>query len=211
MRRILVTQRAVEAVEYAEERDALDIRWGRFLHAAGLLPVLVPSGFPVADLVAGTKPEGLLLTGGNDIAAFRDSPASRRRDAIETSLVEFADRQGIPILGVCRGLQLLGHLGGFHLTPIPAHVGTRHTIRVRAASRWLGGHDGLEVNSYHTVGLGGAGQGWSEVAAAEDGVIEAIEHDTCPRVGIMWHPEREPSPRPEDLALFRRLFCPRPA
>lgn len=207
MRPILVTPRIVESDSYAETRDALDVRWPGFLGRCGLLPVMVPSGADVEPYFERFRPAGVLLTGGNDLACVADGPLSRRRDEFEQRVLDAARRAGLPLLGVCRGLQFLGWTAGFSLRPLDGHVATRHRIEVAPGSRFLRGSDGREVNSFHSHGLSGSGpEDWVVAARAADGAIEAVEHRSLPILGVMWHPEREAEPLAEDVALFRVLF-----
>ncbi len=206
MKRILVTQRIIRNETYPEERDALDVRWGGFLRSAGLLPLLVPSGIPVGEFLEGLSFDGLLLTGGNDLGHLGGDELSCRRDELEFELLRRVSGMGLPILGVCRGQQVIAHAHGLPVAPLAGHVGVRHRIEVDRRSRWLGHLAGVEVNSYHSAGVGGAIAGFLPGARASDGSIESIEHETASLLGIMWHPEREVYARPQELGLFRRFF-----
>lgn len=201
MRPILVTQRVVLDGPTGEMRDALDVRWAAFLAAAGLLPILVPSGVGIACFLAKVNWVGLLLTGGNTV---NGDPLSLRRDAMEAQILDAAHVRGVPVLGVCRGAQFIAHRRGMPLECVAGHVRTRHRIAVHPTSRWLRAHDGLDVNSFHDFGIGGSGH--LVVANAMDGAVEAIEDPVRPVLGIMWHPEREEPPCMADVALFQGFF-----
>lgn len=207
MKTVLVTQRLIRHLEYPEERDALDVRWALFLRKAELLPVLIPSTVDVEAFISVMgNVAGLLLTGGNDLGVVADDPLSRRRDALEATLCAIMEARCLPILGVCRGLQFLAHRYGSVIKDVPGHAGTRHWLQVQPGSRWLKGHTGSEVNSYHSFGPMG-GQGPLRIAAvAPDGAIEAVEHPDRPVLGIMWHPERETPFREADVALFEEFY-----
>jgi gamma-glutamyl-gamma-aminobutyrate hydrolase PuuD len=205
VRAVLVTQRLVRTAKYPEERDALDVRWPLFLHAAGLIPIPVPSNVELEPfLTAIGDVAGLVLTGGNDIAAVCDDDLSRRRDALESALCSRMESLGKPILGVCRGLQFLAQRAGAPLTRVDGHAGVRHRVRVAPNSAWLAGHDGREVNSYHGFGFHSAP--WRVAAQSPDGMIEALEQPERPTLGIMWHPERESPFHSADVRLFREFF-----
>jgi putative glutamine amidotransferase len=197
---LLVTQRVDLDEKTGELRESLDVRWADFLGRAGFFPIPVPSGAPLdAFLAAVPSPSGILLTGGNTVGG--EDAGSRRRDAVERELlVRFPDAR---VLGVCHGLQaLVVHAGG-SLNTISGHVRRRHSLAV-AESRWLTRHDELDVNSYHGEGIANPGS-MSIAARATDGSIEAAE--SGPKLGIMWHPEREAQYRDEDLDLFRTFFA----
>lgn len=194
MRPVLVTQRVEEVRAYGERRDALDQRWPQFLAACGRLAVPVPNrsalAIGLADRVA---PAGLLLTGGNDLMACGGN--APERDETERVLLEWARDRGVPVFGVCRGLQFLLHSFGVALEPVSGHVGTRHMVR--------SGHAEFEVNSFHKWGARGLGAEFEALATCDGGWIEAVRHRHLPIAGVMWHPEREPRPVPRDIALIR--------
>ncbi len=205
MRHLLVSGRVVSSPSYPETRDALDHRWGTFLAQADLLPILIPLAAPHEHYFS-LEACGLLLTGGNDLSSQSPDPLSKLRDARERVLVAEAERAGLPVLGVCRGLQLLAEAAGFRIDRVAHHAATEHLISVSAESRYLAAFDSSSVNSYHDIGVFGEGADFVASAHAPDGSVEAIEHHARESVGIMWHPERYDSARSEDLELFRCLF-----
>lgn len=187
---VAVSQRVAVDPRHGERRDALDQRWGHYLAACGLTPVPLPNHEAAARaLVAGLPVAGLLLTGGNSLAEYGgDAP---ERDAAELAALAEARGRGLPVLGVCRGMQVLLHAFGVALRPVPGHVGT-HSL-----------DDGRTVNSFHDLGALDAGP-FHVLARAADGVVEAIRHPTERLRAIMWHPERtQPF---EDLDLFKEMF-----
>lgn len=206
MKTVLLTPRIVENEGYPERRDALDVRWAPFLERCGILPIPIPSHGSVERYFERFSPDGVLLTGGNDLACVDDGPLSRLRDRFEGEVLEQADHRGLPVLGVCRGLQLLGWTFGMTLEPVVGHVNTVHRIHVDSASRYLGAFDGREVNSYHTVAPVGEVDEVVAVARSHDGHVEALEHTERPLLGIMWHPERYDEARPQDVALISSFF-----
>jgi putative glutamine amidotransferase len=203
---VLVSQRLIRSAEYREERDALDVRWPLFLREAGLVPIPVPSNVELEPFLAAVGDcAGLLLTGGNDVAAVTDDTLSRRRDGVELGLCAAMESRAKPILGVCRGLQLLAHRSGAALERLEGHAGTRHRLAVNPDSTWLADHEGREVNSFHGFGL--RVSSWRVAARAPDGTIEALEHPGRRVLGIMWHPEREQPFDAADVRLFREFFA----
>jgi len=197
MKLIAVTQRVVVDPATGERRDALDQRWPRLLLQCGLVPLIVPNCLRAAQRLAARLPlEGVLLTGGNDLAAYGgDAP---ERDETEAFFLRDALAGGRPLLGVCRGMQMIQHFLGVPLVRVEGHVALRHRVRGEGSSR--------EVNSYHRLGA------WTSVpdlevqATAPDGVIEAVQHRRRRVAGIMWHPEREEPATAADLALLRSFF-----
>ena len=206
--RIGLTMREVPADGYDEPRDALARVWGKFLKTA----VPEAAWLPVPNLGADSAPlfcdrwaiNALILTGGEDLGV---SPA---RDETERALLRHFVRNDHPILGVCRGLQLLwGEIGG-EIERKPGHTAVRHRVQfARDASLNIGAST-VHVNSFHGFALresdGAMRQQVRVFARADDGSAEGVH--VCERrsVGVMWHPEREETASATDIALIRTLF-----
>ena len=200
-----ITQRIDSVAGRAELRDALDQRLVQWLVHAGFLPVIVPNtlsgtGYPseqtLESWLQAVQPGALILSGGNDIGEY---PA---RDATERYLLAWAEASRVPVLGICRGLQMMAVWAGVDLVKREGHVGTRHQLVVPALKdEWP-----TEVNSYHNWGLVSCPDGFKVAARAEDGSIEAIRHVELPWEGWMWHPEREAPFSPQDIKRLKRLF-----
>jgi putative glutamine amidotransferase len=191
----------------------------RAVTGAGARPVLLPPD----DTDAGVLDvlDGLVLAGGADIdpARYGDDPHPEttglrpERDAGELTLLGPALDRGVPVLGVCRGMQLMAvAAGGRLIQHMPDEVG-HDTHRpglgvygVHGASFEPGSRiasvlgEFTEVNSYHHQGV--ADPGWLNVSGwADDGSIEAIEDPSQPfTLGVQWHPEST-----EDHRLFGAL------
>jgi len=197
MKLVAITQRVSIVPEYGERRDCLDQAWPRFLAACGLTPLALPNVLAVAlELCAGADVSGLVLTGGNDLAECGgDAP---ERDAVESGLLDWAERRGLPVLGVCRGMQVIQRRFGVGLRRVEGHVTRRQVIRIDGEPR--------EVNSFHHFGAFESRPPLAIWAVADDGVVKAIRHSTQPITGIMWHPERCSPFSLADVALFRRVF-----
>lgn len=188
---------------------------------AGGMPVLLPPvGAP--DLVGIV--DGVVLTGGADVdpARYGESPhgttVSRPgRDAFEFTLLDAAMAAGIPVLGVCRGMQVLNvALGGTlsqHLPevtgtadhqPAPATFGTCE-IELAEGSRVadiLGGH--TKAHCYHHQAVATLGPELRAVGWASDGTVEAVERPGDEFVlGVQWHPEQQS----DDVRLFAALVA----
>lgn len=197
MKTVAVTQRVAVVAERAERRDCLDQAWPRFLAACGLMSLALPNVAEVAlalceqDLIA-----GLVLTGGNDLASLGgDAP---ERDAVESALLELAEQRHLPVLGVCRGMQVIQQRFANPLRRVEGHVTPHQTICIE------GRHEA--VNSYHCYGALESRAPLEAWAVADDGVVKAVRHHSRPITGIMWHPERRTPFAPADVALFRRVF-----
>jgi gamma-glutamyl-gamma-aminobutyrate hydrolase PuuD len=198
MKTVGVTQRVSVVPAYGERRDCLDQAWTRFLAACGLLPVLLPNFTEVAlALCERAGIAGLVLTGGNNLEALGGN--APERDAVENAVLDWAVERRLPVLGVCRGMQVIQQRFAIPLQRVDGHVTPRQVIRI----------DGelIEVNSYHDFAALDSRPPFNVWAVAADGVIKAIRHSTQPITGIMWHPERNAPFSPADVALFRQVFA----
>jgi putative glutamine amidotransferase len=198
MKKVAITQRVSIVPEYGERRDCLDQAWPRFLATCGLMPLALPNVIEVAlALCAGADVTGLVLTGGNDLAVLGgDAP---ERDAVENALLDLAEQRGLPVLGVCRGMQVIQQRCAITLRRIEGHVTPHQIIRVDGQP--------TEVNSYHHFAAFDSRPPLDVWAVADDGVVKAIRHSAQPITGIMWHPERSAPFSPADVVLFRQVFA----
>ena len=184
----------------------------RNLRLAGLSPVLVEfaeDGERSPDLF--NDIDGLVLTGGGDVAAaaYGGDPAVTRdvdlaRDAFELALLEMAEAQSLPILGLCRGAQLMnvhrgGTLGDFRDEPrfgIHRNAFEGHAVLIEAGSRLAAiyGTTRLdEVTTWHGQHVAVTGRGIVITAHSPDGIPEAIEVEDDPfMLGVQWHAEMPP-------------------
>lgn len=208
--RIAVSQRVDVVADYGERRDALDQAWYPLLASIGCVALPAPnSPDGIGAWLIAVKPEGILLSGGNDPAGTPGATGvAPERDDTERALLEYAREHSLPVLGVCRGAQFMNLYCGGSLCRVDGHVAKRHSLQV--VSERLPALTGLtRVNSFHNAGIGPGqlAESLQLAATAEDGTIEAFVHRYLPWVGILWHPEREPAPYvPQDLALMKQLF-----
>lgn len=234
-----ITTSEVRPLTYAHEAPidepfraemALGITYTNALEAAGAAPVVLPPLGPetVPDLLDGL--DAICLSGGPDVdpaeyGADRDpqlGPTWRRLDRFELELARAADERGMPMLGICRGCQVLNVARGGDLIQ---HLGTAerddplhhrqryrgerqtHRIEIEPGSvlaRAVGATE-LEVNSFHHQAVRTLGRSLRATAHAPDGVVEAIEDPDRPFfVGVQWHAEYD-TERPTGIALLRTL------
>jgi putative glutamine amidotransferase len=150
---------------------------------------------------------GIILSGGNDLAHLPGAKnAAPERDATELALIRLSAGRGLPLLGVCRGLQMLVHAYGGTLKRAAGHVARDHSLNA-LASGTLPVADRPRVNSFHEFVIEPEGMPAEllPAATAPDGTVEAVAHRTHPQWGIMWHPERAPFD-PADHDIMRTLF-----
>jgi len=197
VRFLAITQRVALVPAYGERRDCLDQAWHRFIFECGFLPLPLPNVAQIARaMVTGCDVAGIVFSGGNDLVALGgDAP---ERDATELALLQLAQERSLPLLGVCRGMQLIQHRFGIELEPVQGHVTANQQILVDGALR--------QVNSYHRFGARTTRAPLISCATAPDGVIKAIRHESLPLCAIMWHPERCSPFARADVELFRTFF-----
>jgi putative glutamine amidotransferase len=189
------------------------------LHAGGEVRVVEPS-MPIHEALEGVR--GVLLTGGGDVAPNRYGEAAHEattdvdpaRDEFEIGLFAEARRRKLPILGICRGIQVINvAAGGTLVQDIPTQVpgAVSHKLAIPphqpfslAHELWLepdtlletlmrerlSDGDACEVNSRHHQAVKRVADGFRVAATAPDGIVEAIESPSATFcLGVQWHPE----------------------
>ena len=188
-----ISQRVDNIEAHNEWRDALDQRMNAWVIEAGFIPVPVPNSLVDMSLSGDSQPmlerwlhslhiDALLLSGGNDIGSVP------HRDLTERYLLRWAEKNSKPVLGICRGMQMIGTYSGVELIHADGHVNTRHQLNINYD---YGQSLPKSVNSYHNLVLQECPTQFEVLATSEDGNIEAIMHREMSWEGWMWHPERE--------------------
>lgn len=177
--------------------------------AGGGVPVLALGG-DFAELAR--RCDGVLFTGGDDVdpALFGEEKVNDtvsvtpRRDEAELALFRAFFSAGKPIFGICRGIQLINvALGGSLWQDIPSQQpselvhrkGAVHPVKTECGSRIAGLFGpSFMSNSYHHQSVKRPGEGMRVTACAPDGIVECIEHESLPVMGVQFHPERMTGP-----------------
>ena len=202
-----VTQRVDKVESYDEYRDALDQKLVDWVIQSGFIPVPIPntlidttlpnSSQPILDnWLTTVKVDAILLSGGNDIGNIK------QRDLTEEYLLSWAEENRKPVLGICRGMQMMGVYANGKLVKVEGHVRTRHKLQVIGNNKKSFPDF---VNSYHNKALYECPNGFEVLAKSEDGSIEAMLHKSLPWEAWMWHPEREVEFLKNDIDRFREL------
>lgn len=202
------------------QTDLLNSLYARSVEAAGGVALLLPPQLEQSAQVV-RRLDGLIVSGGSDVDPGRygaqphprTQPPYPDRDAWELALLTRAEQAGVPVLGICRGMQVMAvHAGGSLEQHLPDVVGhDEHSpggnafgwvsVSTDAGSlvRRLVGED-LQVNCHHHQAVADH-PGLLATARAADGTLEAFEHPDRPFwLGVQWHPEHG-----DDYGLFRGL------
>jgi len=200
------------------ELDAalLPAGYPRLVQGAGGLALMLPPDDPAYAAEALARLDGLVVAGGPDVEPARygaereprTGPPARERDSWELALIEAALASGTPLLGICRGMQLLNvALGGTLIQHIEGHtkdtgVFGSHTVTPVPGTRYASAvPEETAVPTYHHQAVDRLGTGLVPSAHAADGTVEAVELPGPAWVlGVQWHPEMG-----EDLRVTRAL------
>jgi putative glutamine amidotransferase len=203
--------------------DTVNVGLPQLVEETGAVPLLLTPTAAVESVL--DRIDALVLQGGGDVhpEVYGEEPhpatntLDRRRDEFELALLAGARRRGMPVLGICRGIQLVNvAYGGTLVQHLPettdldhertdAWSSVAHPASVEPGSRLhaILGVDRLGVNSVHHQAVAVLGRGLRAVAFADDGVVEALEHESEPVLAVQWHPEWAAA---VDWERQRRLF-----
>jgi putative glutamine amidotransferase len=219
------------------------VNFANAVRKAGGLPVVLSpenlkdietaeKNYPDLALEYMRRLDGLLLTGGGDIVEYKDKPTGledllftmdKLRDLWEFALLSAAHKLERPILGVCRGVQVMNRFYGGTLrrdieTEVEGAVSHRqrtsrenpsHSVRIEKGSKIykIFRLEEIEVNSGHHQAAKEPGKDFLVTGRAPDGVIESMEHREHPfALGVQWHPEGMFQVSKEQLALFKAFL-----
>lgn len=198
------------------EAALLPAGYPRLVQAAGGIAAMLPPDDPSYAAAAVARLDGLVIAGGPDVdparygaeRSPRCGPPAPERDAWELALIRAALDAGTPLLGICRGMQLLNvALGGTLIQHVDDHVAEvgvfgRHAVKPVPGTRY--GDlvpEETDVPTYHHQAVDRLGTGLLPSAHASDGTVEAIElPDPAWVLGVQWHPEMG-----EDVRVMRAL------
>jgi putative glutamine amidotransferase len=204
----------------------------RTVAANGGIPIVLPYYTKELALETLSLCDGIIISGGEDVdpLAYNQDPHPKlgftipERDWVEFEIVRFAISHNIPLLAVCRGLQVLNvALGGTLIQDIPSQIKNtvQHSQVVNRSrdTHWINvvqdsqlykifGADRVRVNSLHHQAIDKVAEDLRVVALAEDGIVEAVEyiHPRSFILGVQWHPESMSSTNSQMNRLFEELI-----
>mgnify|MGYP001220875488 CR=1 FL=1 len=204
--RIGISLRIDKIQSYNENRDAISQEWTTLLEKCDITPILIPNSLKnIKNFLQELEIKGIILSGGDNIGEFPE------RDRTENELIEYSLKNELPILGVCRGMQILNKFfgGGVIKNESNNHVKLNHKITIlNSKFKKVFDNSKMEVNSYHNNIIRKSElNNDSDIFAIDerDNTIEGFFHLKYPIFGVMWHPERKSDEKSSQLLneIFR--------
>ena len=198
MLKIGVTTRIVNTLEYHEVRDAISHDLIDFIFSLSAKPIIIPNNVNYLVSIL-SEIDILVISGGNDLSSVMSENhdlflQSKLRDKVENRLIELSIAQHIPVIGICRGMQIINEYFGGTLKKLKRpniHSNGEHKVFFEEkVFEDLEGNE-LLVNSYHNYCIDSIGKDLIPVAFSDDKEIELMKHKVFPIYGMMWHPERK--------------------
>ena len=208
MKRIGLTSRVQVIKDYDERRDSIDQRWYELVLNLGCIPMILPNidFFNAETLVKSYDLDGIILTGGNSLQILDPSntEVAPERDRFEKAIISFSLEYKIPVLGVCRGMQLINVYLGGSLEKVSGHVAVEHDLNSLNKDFDFPS----KVNSFHEwcIPKSNLANTLEPLASDASGNIEAFKHKNLNIYGIMWHPERALPLSTKETNFFKNIF-----
>ena len=180
-KKMVVTMRETTINGNEEIYDSIDQNFFLFSKLCNFEIFLLPNRYKILEEINLNLFDGIILSGGGDISQI--SKKKTKRDKLEKDLMEFSVKKKKPLLGICRGMQVIQNFFGVKLEKVKNHVNKRHNINYLNTE--------IKVNSFHNFGSYITQDCLKVLARSDDNVIESVQHNKLPIMGLMWHPERE--------------------
>ena len=203
MKNLAVSMRIDISPNREEIRDSIDQNLIKFINKAGYKTILISNNIDknhyasfeenlyLDSWLDSLNIQGIILSGGNDIGQYKI------RDNIELNLINYSFKNKMPLLGICRGMQILAKWKGVETIPVKGHVASRLNVQ---------GIINKNVNCFHKYVIARCPEDFKILAVCEEGTIQAISHNKLPWEGWMWHPERESPFELYDIKRFKKIF-----
>jgi len=221
--RIGLSMRTFSTGSYVEHRDGLAQDWARFIEKLEYTPIFIPNSLlKVNEFLSNLSLDMIILTGGG-VGPVQLETATKdiqnKRNFTEKALIEYSVANQTPLLGVCRGFQLINtFFGGTFTQGLTGteqisvnHVATEHKVFF-VEQDWsdLIKADQIQVNSFHDDGiLVSQLAGCLDITAVSDeesSLVEGFRHKFLPISGIQWHPERSDTSLEFDRLLIKKMI-----
>lgn len=199
MKKILITQRNERIGQFKESRDNLDLRYVNLIQNLNMLPIIMPNmSKNINQFLDTLKPDGILLTSGGN------PKENNLRKITENKLIKYSIKNNLPLIGICRGAQVINIFFKGNVVPIKNHVRRNHIIK----GDIIKGMKKTSVNSYHDLGITKKtlGKNLKILASTNDLSIECFKHTRKEIMGIMWHPERYKILRKFEKKIIKNFY-----
>ncbi len=204
---IAITQRIDFIDDYNETRETLDVRYLELIKRLDFTPLILSYTIDIEEYFRVFKVDGIILSGGNDLYEWFNTKESKKRDAFEYKLIKYAIENSIPILGICRGMQVIANYFNSHFEKISNQVGINHLLKPNIKSKYFPILKEIKkVNSYHNYAVNSISSDLIVSAYNDGDIIKAIEHRELKIFGHMWHPERYKKFDEAQLSLIKFFF-----
>jgi len=212
IKRLAISMRSYYFSARSEFVDTLSRDWYFFLNDVFRNIIIVPilnGDYDIESTLNALGVDGIILSGGNDIGD------DEYRDKSEYKIIDYATANGMPLLGICRGMQVINqYFGGIVNTDVSkkvktTHVNSEHPIKiVDAIFQKYSEQTEIMVNSYHNHGvfLQNIPEHINVMATSDEMLVEGLYHETYPIIGLQWHVERANPSSEFDKILINKLF-----
>lgn len=200
--------------------DSLDSEWISYSKYLNLELFPIPNSSNIITLLESQDFDGFILSGGNNVQYKKKSLSTEKdyilkhdispiRDSVENNIIEYSINNNIPLIGICRGMQMINFFFNGKISKIPdkSHVAVYHDVSI-VDDYLLNFYDSpCSVNSYHDFGITINDLSKELIKTSICGkYVESFIHKKFKIHGIMWHPERESKKDEFDLEYIKHIF-----
>ncbi len=169
--------------------DFIDHYWINYFDKRNYVFNQLPNSIKISQKILRTtkKIDLIILPGGNDI--MKKDKYSKTRLKVEQNVINYGLKRNIPILGVCRGMQVINYFFNGKIDRVYGHMKRNHNIYT---NKNIFGKSKYYVNSYHNFGIKRVSKSkkFNTLAIDKNNNIEMFKHEKKKIYGVMWHPER---------------------